>query len=49
MLNVQQGAGANPAAAQAGAVAGAPQAAATSIANQGGDVSGLDFGMGSHG
>ncbi len=46
MLDVQSGAGMNPAVAQAGAVAGAPQAATANIAAAGGDVSGLDFGMG---
>jgi hypothetical protein len=46
MLDVTAGAAGNPAAAQAGAVAGAPQAAISGIANAGGDTQGLDFGMG---
>ena len=44
MLDVTAGAGMNPAAAQLGAVTGAPAAAVSNIAQAGGDASGLDFG-----
>lgn len=43
-LDVTAGAGTNPAASSLGASAGAPQAAMAQIAQQGGDVSNLDFG-----
>lgn len=46
MLDVQAGAGVNPAAASLGAAAGAPSAAVSRIAEAGGDVSGLDFASG---
>ncbi len=45
MLDVTAGAAGNPAAASLGAAAGAPQAAAAQIANRGGDISGLDYGV----
>jgi hypothetical protein len=44
MLDVTAGAGMNPAQAQLGAVAGAPTAAVSNIAQAGGDASNLDFG-----
>lgn len=43
-LDVTAGAGSNPAADALNASAGAPQAALTQIANQGGDISGVNFG-----
>lgn len=45
-MDVTTAAGANPATNQLNAAAGAPRAAVSQIAQAGGDVSGLDFGLG---